>query len=142
MIIAGIITGVLAVHFLSNSKPSVFGCDDDVTARFHQDYPESLINAIVYSDDRRSAFFELPDGHEQSAVQIGLVHGIGAKFLTRIFDGATLLEISKQGDAGLYLRMDDFGWPAAKFTFTDAATRDTVFDWLSGAKQNGSSGDE
>lgn len=142
MIIAGIITGVLAVHFLGNSEQSVLECADDVIARFHQDYPESRIETIIYTADSRSAFFELPDSHVESLVQIGLVHGIGAKFLTRIFDGTTLLEIRKQEDAGLYLRMDDFGWPAANFKFSDTAMRDTVFDWLSVAKQNGSSGDE
>lgn len=142
MIIAGIIIGVLAVHFLGGSKASILATDDDVIERFHQDYPESRITTIIYTADRRSAFFAMLDDFNSSVVKTGLVHGIGAKFLTRIFEKHAFIEVKEQGDTSLYLRMDDFGWPAVSFTFNDTVARNKVCNWLNDTNENGSSDDE
>lgn len=124
MIAAGIITGVLAVHFLGGNKQSILNSDTEVIERFRQDYPESLISFIYYTRDRRTAFFDLP---QQGT---GIVHGVGAKFLTRIVQAEDILEIRKQDETRLYLRMRDFTWPAASFAFNDKKTRDQVCGWL------------
>ena len=126
MIVAGIITGVLAVHFLGGGRQAVLNNNTDVLTRFHQDYPESRINEICYTQDRRTAFFDLP---EQGT---GIVHAVGAKFLTRIVKVQDILDMRKQDEAGLFVRMDDFTWPAASFTFGDQASRNQVYSWLEG----------
>ena len=126
MIVAGIITGVLAVHFLGGGRQAILNNNTDVLTRFHQDYPESRINEICYTQDRRTAFFDLP---EQGT---GIVHAVGAKFLTRILKPQDILDMQKQGEAGLFVRMDDFTWPAASFTFGDQVSRNQVYSWLEG----------
>lgn len=132
MIAAGVLTGGLAVHFLGGGSEGILKSDDDVIVRFLQDYPESCINAICYTEDRRSAFFELPNH------STGVVHSIGAKFLTRIFKANDLLEIREQYATKLHLHMDDFTWPAADFTFSDKQSRDQVYLWLTATKMAGS----
>ncbi|MDM7851690.1 hypothetical protein [Pseudochrobactrum kiredjianiae] len=124
MIAAGIIAGVLAVHFLGGNKQSVLNSDTEVIARFRQDYPESSIGIIYFTRDHRAAFFDLP---QQGT---GIVHGVGAKFLTRILQTGDIQEIRKQDETRLFLRMHDFTWPAATFSFKDKKTRDVVCDWL------------
>ncbi len=124
MIAAGIIGGVLAVHFLGGNKQSVLSNDTEVIARFRQDYPECGISGIYFTRDRRTAFFDLP---QQGT---GIVHGVGAKFLTRILQNGDIQEIRKQDETRLFMRMHDFTWPAASFSFNDKKTRDEVCDWL------------
>ncbi len=124
MIAAGIIGGVLAVHFLGGNKQSVLSNDTEVIARFRQDYPECGISEIYFTRDRRTAFFDLP---QQGT---GIVHGVGAKFLTRILKTDDIQEIRKQDETRLFMRMHDFTWPAASFSFNDKKTRDVVCDWL------------
>lgn len=124
MIAAGIIGGVLAVHFLGGTKQSVLNSDTEVIARFRQDYPECGISEIYFTQDRRTAFFDLP---QQGT---GIVHGVGAKFLTRILQNSDIQEIRKQDETRLFMRMHDFTWPAASFSFKDKKTRDEVCELL------------
>lgn len=124
MIAAGIITGVLAVHFFGGNKQGVLNSDTEVIERFRQDYPESSIGIIYFTRDRRTAFFDLP---QQGT---GVVHAVGAKFLTRIVQADDIQEIRKQDETRLFLHMHDFTWPAAVFSFADKKTRDVVCDWL------------
>ncbi|MDR0252557.1 MAG: hypothetical protein LBI75_05180 [Brucellaceae bacterium] len=124
MIVAGILTGVLAVHFLGGNKQAVLNSDQDVLERFRQDYPESRINVICYTRDRRTAFFDLA---QQGT---GIVHAVGAKYLTRILQADNIAALRKQDETRLFLKMHDFTWPAASFTFSDKITRDQVCDWL------------
>lgn len=129
MIVAGILTGVLAVHFLGGNRQAVLNSDQDVLERFRQDYPESRIpesriNVICYTRDRRTAFFDLA---QQGT---GIVHAVGAKYLTRILQADNIAALRKQDETRLFLKMHDFTWPAASFTFSDKITRDQVCDWL------------
>ena len=124
MIVAGIVTGAVAVHLLGGNRQAVLNSDKDVLERFRQDYPESLITRIYYTQDRRTAFFDLP---QQGT---GIVHAVGAKFLTRILKAQDIAEIRKQDETRLFLQMHDFTWPAAAFSFDDKKTRDQVCEWL------------
>lgn len=144
MIIAGILTIVLAVHYTGGSKQGVLTGDGDVLARFRQDYPYNPAGKIYYTQDRHSAFFALPErmatisnnqpkANEQKNIPAtGLIHAVGAKFLTRILTPNDIQTISKQGDTGLRLHMHDFTWPEADFIFTDKESRDHIYNRLTG----------
>lgn len=71
MMIAGIVTGVLAVHFLGGAGQGTLNNDAEVIARFQQDYPESVVGEICYTQNRQTAFCALPDH------KAGIVHNLG-----------------------------------------------------------------
>ncbi len=138
MIIAGILVIVLAVHYTGGSKSGVLNRDEDVLARFEQDYPQKPVGKIYYTQGRHSAFFALPELQNEPAATLeeqatGLVHAMGAKFLTRILTPHDIQTIVKQGETGLRLHMHDFSWPEADFIFTDKESRDQVYDRLTDA---------
>ncbi|QND51441.1 hypothetical protein HB779_05650 [Phyllobacterium sp. 628] len=127
MIVIGISVGVFAVHLAGGSNRPQLQDDAQTISRFLQDYPESRIGNIVYSQDRRTAFFALPGNH------VGLVHGVGNKFLTRSVTHSDVMSVEAAGPAMLKLRLHDITWPRPVFSFASETDRNTVIKWLTPA---------
>ncbi|MBA8877616.1 hypothetical protein [Phyllobacterium myrsinacearum] len=127
MIVVGISVGVFAVHLAGGSKRPLLNDDTQTTLLFLQDYPETRIGPIVYTLDRRTAFFPLPDN------RTGVVHGVGSKFLTRHLSQHDILSAMATGPADLMLRLHDITWPHPAFSFANETDRITVLDWLASA---------
>lgn len=124
MIVVGISVGVLAVHLAGGSARPQLADDDETRSIFLADFPESRIGPIVYTHDRRTAFFELPTH------QTGIVHGIGNKFLTRCISASDVAGAEPVGEHALNVRWHDITWPRQTFSFASDTERRIVRAWL------------
>jgi hypothetical protein len=127
MIVVGISVGVLAVHLAGGSARPQLADDDETRSIFLADFPESRIGPIVYTRDRRTAFFELP------TQRTGIVHGIGNKFLTRCISAPDVAGAEPAGDRALKVRWHDITWPRQTFSFASETERRIVRAWLQAA---------
>lgn len=124
MIVVGISVGVLAVHLAGGSERPQLPDDDETRSIFHVDFPDSSIGLIVYTQDRRTAFFELP------MHRTGIVHGIGNKFLTRCICASDVASAEPAGDLALKVRWHDITWPRQTFSFAGETDLSLVRGWL------------
>ncbi|RZS87652.1 hypothetical protein EV217_0027 [Phyllobacterium myrsinacearum] len=124
MIVVGISVGVLAVHLAGGSERPQLADDGEARSIFLVDFPESRIGPIVYTHDRRTAFFEL------AMHRTGIVHGIGNKFLTRCISASDVASAEPAGDRALKVRWHDITWPRQTFSFASETDRSIVRAWL------------
>lgn len=116
----GIAIVVLAIHLTGGSKVALFDSETLAKARFAQDFPDEQAVAVHTTTDRRSAFLELGHG------RVGLVHSIGARFLTRLLMPADIVSLRRAGDAAVLLRTGDITFAGGRFEFADRAAADRV----------------
>lgn len=128
MIVVGVTIAILATHFMGGSKQPLLNDDEQTKSIFLQDFPETTIGPIIYPNDRRTAFFQLQES------RVGIVHGIGNRFLTKQISPSEILSAEAVGATELKLRLRDFTWPKAKFSFVDEASRNNVRSWLMGGR--------
>ena len=115
MVVFGIALSVLAVHFTGGSRTATFASADQALERFAEDFPDDLATAIRLTVEGRTAFLDLARG------RIGIVHGIGDCFLTRIVAPGDVVALTAADAATILLRLDDFTWKGGRFTFANAA---------------------
>jgi hypothetical protein len=127
MVVAGLSLVICAVHFSGMSRPARIASEESARARFLIDYPDEEIGEIAISDDGKAAFIALAGG------RTGLVHAIGARYITRILQPQSLREVRCDESGGLALRLRDFTLPAEHAHFTSASEAAKVSRWLSGA---------
>ena len=127
MVVAGLSLVIGAVHFSGMSRPARIVDSQAARARFLIDYPDEEIGEIAISDDGKAAFIALGGG------RTGLVHAIGARYVTRILQPQVLREVRCDESGGLALRLRDFTLPAEHARFTRAGEAAKVSRWLSGA---------
>jgi hypothetical protein len=127
MVVAGLSLVIGAVHFSGMSRPARIGDAEAARARFLLDYPGEHTGEVAISDDGRVAFIALDGG------RTGLVHAIGARFVTRILQPLSVKEVRCDESGGLALRLTDFTLPAERAHFTSASEAAKVSRWLSGA---------
>lgn len=128
MIVAGVTIAILATHLAGGSNRPQLEGDAQTASIFHRDFPETAIGPIIYPKDRRTAFFLLQEG------RVGVVHGIGNRFLTRQISPSDIVSAEAVGATDLKLRFRDFTWPAAEFSFADETGRNTVCNWFAGGR--------
>jgi hypothetical protein len=127
MVVAGLALVIGAVHFSGMSRPARIGDAEVARARFLVDYPGEQTGEIAVSDDGRAAFIALGGG------RTGLVHAIGARYVTRILQPQAVRAVNCDGSGGLALRLRDFTLPAEHAKFASASDAAKVSNWLSGA---------
>jgi hypothetical protein len=124
IVAVGIAVIVLAIHLTGGSKAALIDGAAQAKARFLEDFPNERVVDVRVTTDRKSAFLELAGG------DTGLVHSIGARFLTRCLAAEHVASVRRTGDAGLLLRMADFTFGGGRFEFADAAMADRVASLL------------
>ena len=127
MVVAGLSLVICAVHFSGMSRPARIAGSEAARARFLVDYPGEQTGEIAISEDGGAAFIALAGG------RTGLVHAIGARYVTRILEPAAVKAVKCDGNGGLALRLKDFTLPAQRARFKSAADAAKVSNWLGGA---------
>lgn len=104
---------VLLVHLSGGSRKAVLDSDAAVASRFANDFPLLKAGQIIRTKTGNAGFLLCSDG------TTGLVHAVGDTYLTRHLTKAHVKSSSCSGE-NLYLRLDDFTFPAAAYRFADA----------------------
>ncbi|SMH48907.1 hypothetical protein [Mesorhizobium australicum] len=120
LVVVGVGLIVTLIHLTGGSRKASLVSADAARARFALDYPNVEVRAVHLTTDRCSAFLETADG------RIGLVHAMGAKFLTRLVAPEDVASLRRSGEASLLVRFSDFTFPGAVFEFESAEVADRV----------------
>jgi hypothetical protein len=111
MVVIGISAVIAAVHLSGGSAQARLPGTDQARQRFATDYPEATVSTVFVTEDEGTAFLLLGDG------AVGVVHGIGDKFLTRIVASADVVALNAPDERTLSLRLRDFTWKGGDFRF-------------------------
>ena len=120
IVAVGIAVIVLAIHLTGGSKVALIESEAQAKARFAEDFADQHVSAVHLTADRHSAFLEL--GRDRT----GLVHSIGARFLTRLLLPSDIASCRRAGDSALLLRTADITFSGGNFQFADSAAADRV----------------
>ena len=120
LVVIGVGMIVAAIHFTGGSRGASLDTPDVARARFAIDFPNRAIGRTHVTLDRRSAFLELADG------RVGLVHAVGAKFLTRLYGPVDVTSLRRSGQSAILIRFSDFTFPGARFEFESSTDADRV----------------
>ena len=126
LVVIGVGMIVAAIHFTGGSRVALLATPDAARARFAIDFPSLAIVRTYVTLDRRSAFLEVADG------RAGLVHAVGAKFLTRLYGPADVTSLRRSGQSAVLIRFADFTFPGARFEFENSADADRVAQMSTG----------
>lgn len=125
----GIALVVAAVHFTGGTTVATLREKSDARTRFADDFPDEHISDIRLTEARRSAFLRLHDG------RVGIVQGIGGRFLTRIVTPAEIRRLTQPDPATLSLQLRDFTWPGGDFRFASEADAQAVMHMFAGRRE-------
>lgn len=120
LVVIGVGMIVAAIHFTGGSRGASLDTPEAARERFAIDFPNLAIGRIHVTLDRRSAFLELADG------RIGLVHAVGAKFLTRLYSAVDVASLRRSVPSAMLIRFSDFTFPGGRFEFGSPADADRV----------------
>lgn len=120
LVVVGVGLIVTLIHLTGGSRKASLASADAARERFALDDPNIEVSAFHLTTDRGSAFLETADG------RIGLVHAMGAKFLTRLLAPEDVASLRRSGEASLLVRFSDFTFPGAVFEFESAEVADRV----------------
>lgn len=120
LVVIGVGMIVAAIHFTGGSRGASIEKPEDARERFAIDYPNMAIVRTHVTLDRRSAFLETADG------DMGLVHAVGARFLTRLYRPADVASLRRSGETAILIRFSDFTFPGARFEFESPVDADRV----------------
>ena len=126
MVVVGISAVVAAVHLSGGSAMARLTGADQALQRFVADFPDVTARAVVLTEDSGTAFLLLDSG------SVGIVRGIGDKFLTRVVTAADVADVTTRDDRIISLRLRDFTWKGGDFRFVDAEAADAITATLSG----------
>lgn len=124
IVVLGIALSVAAVHFTGGSKTATLAGPNQALLRFAEDFPDEAARAIRLTADAKTAFLELGRG------RIGIVHGIGDCFLTRIVTAADVSVSNSHETNIILMRLKDFTWKGGRFRFANAGDAQAVLQAL------------
>lgn len=127
LVVIGVGMIVAAIHFTGGSRAASIDTAEAAVERFAIDYPDLSIGRTHVTLDRRSAILEVADS------RVGLVHAVGAKFLTRLYGPADVTSLRRSGQSAILIRFSDFTFPGARFEFATAEDADRVAQMLAGS---------
>ncbi|WP_333474466.1 hypothetical protein [Mesorhizobium qingshengii] len=126
----GIALSVAAVHFTGGSKTAALAGPDQALSRFAEDFPDETAVTVRLTADAKTAFLDLGRG------RIGIVHGIGDCFLTRIVTPRDVTALTA-GDANtVSFQLADFTWKGGRFSFADAVDAQALLNALGSHHSN------
>lgn len=120
----GIALVIAAVHFTGGTRKAVLADQAEARRRFAEDFPDEQVEEIRLTQAQGSAFLRLGNG------RVGIVQGVGGRFLTRIVTPAELMKLSHPDPATVSVRFRDFTWPGGNFRFAGEADALAVMDML------------
>ena len=128
LLLVGLIVGGLALidvllRFAGNKSGGRLSSGAEALAAFHAEHPELDVSAagrVVLTPDKRNAFIELPSGG------MGLVRGLGDRFVVRQVGKADIAELARSGQNALIIRFHDVTLRRLRFDFATEADRDFV----------------
>lgn len=126
MVVIGITVAVAAVHLTGGSLRASFSGPQQARQRFAIDFPDHAVTAVYLTEDRRTAFLEV------SGDRLGVVHGLGDKFLTRLLMPGDAVRASSPEPTTVAVQFNDFTWKGGTFRFVDADTAGAVLALVSG----------
>jgi type II secretory pathway pseudopilin PulG len=126
MVVVGISAVVAAVHLSGGSARARLAGADQALQRFATDFPDVTAHSVFLTEDGDTAFLQLDNG------AVGIVHGLGDKFLTRIVSSANVADVTARDDRTVSLRLRDFTWKGGNFRFTDSEAAGAVMAAVSG----------
>ncbi|TPK49643.1 hypothetical protein FJ492_00685 [Mesorhizobium sp. B2-5-4] len=115
IVVLGIALSVAAVHFTGGSKEATLAGVDQVLSRFAEDFPDEMAVTVCLTTDAKTAFLDIGRG------RIGIVHGIGDCFLTRIVTAADAAVSEPDETNTILMRLTDFTWKGGRFRFANTA---------------------
>ncbi|WP_349364522.1 MAG: hypothetical protein ABL307_04385 [Roseitalea porphyridii] len=109
---------VLLVHLTGGSRPTPIDDKGAARDRFAEDYPDDGVRHCVLSADGFDALLALEGG------DVGLVHAVGSKALTRRYSHAEFAAmIELQDSRSILLRTGEMTLPPLTIRFADAEAR-------------------
>ena len=120
----GVALIVYLVHLSGGSRKAFLGSDKAAINRFAEDFPAITPEKAVLTRSGNAAFLHLPDG------RLGLVHGFGDGYLTRILDSSILASAKSEANF-LWIRLTDFTFPGARYEFSEADAANSIARLLS-----------
>lgn len=127
IVVFGIALSVAAVHFTGGSRQAELAEKDQALLRFAEDFPDETVGKARLTADGRTAFLEL--GGER----IGIVHGVGDCFLTRIVTRRDVVTLEASEPNTIALRLTDFTWRGGRFVLTGRADVEAIASALAPA---------
>ncbi|WP_434059660.1 hypothetical protein [Mesorhizobium opportunistum] len=132
LVVFGIALSVAAVHFTGGSRTAMLAGADQALSRFAEDFPDEVAAKVQLTADARTAFLDIGRG------RIGIVHGVGDCFLTRIVTAAADVSVSNSDETNtILMRLADFTWKGGSFRFASAGDAQALLNAL-GAHQSNS----
>lgn len=130
IVVLGIALSVAAVHLTGGSEMAALAGADQALRRFAEDFPDETTATVRLTADGRTAFLEIGRG------RIGIVHGIGDRFLTRIVASQDVVVSSADETNTILLRLKDFTWRGGRFRFAGAADAQALLSALAPQHRN------
>ena len=134
IVVLGIALSVAAVHFTGGSKTAALAGPDQALTRFAEDFPDDIATRVRLTADARTAFLDIGQG------RIGIVHGIGDCFLTRIVTPRDVTALVAEGAGVVSFRLADFTWKGGRFSFGDAVDAQDLLNALGSQHRNSAKG--
>lgn len=131
LVVFGIALSVAAVHFTGGSKTAMLAGADQALRCFAEDFPDEVAAKVQLTADARTAFLDIGRG------RIGIVHGVGDCFLTRIVTAADVSVSNSDATNTILMRLADFTWKGGSFRFASAGDAQALLNAL-GAHQSNS----
>ncbi|WP_027039160.1 hypothetical protein [Mesorhizobium ciceri] len=126
----GIALSVAAVHFTGGSKTATLADADQAMSRFAEDFPDETATVVRLTADARTAFLDVGRG------RIGIVHGIGDCFLTRIVTPRDVGVLTAEDGNTVSFRLADFTWKGGRFRFASATDALSLLEALEPQRSN------
>ncbi len=126
IVVVGIAAVIAAVHLSGGSAKARLSGADQALERFAAAFPDITARAVFLTEGGEAAFLLLDND------AVGIVHGIGDKFLTRIVVNADVEGLRALDDRTVSLRLRDFTWRGGDFRFADTEAVGAVMATLSG----------
>jgi hypothetical protein len=123
LIVGGLVLIDVLLRFAGNKSGGRLSSEAEALDAFYAEHPEldaSAAGRVIVTPDRRNAFIELPDGG------IGLVRGLGDRFVVRQVGKADVADTARSGENALTIRFHDVTLRRLRFDFATAADRDFV----------------
>lgn len=109
---------ILLNYWIGGWRKARLANDHEARARYHEDYWHDKLGDVLLDKCGRTALLALMDSSE-----IGLVHAMGDKYITRRIDRGSLESISLTDGRALVIRLNDFSLPQVTLILDKKADR-------------------
>ncbi len=131
LVIVGVGGVVLAIHLTGGTIDATMKSSEAAAKRFAEDFPDLPTRDVILTSDRKTAFLSA------GGSQVGMVHVIGDRFLTRLLTAESPISVHVAAGAKLSIRLGDISWRGGEFEFAAPVDRDAVLLMLTELRNGG-----